>query len=68
MDDTLIDMDTLREVLGGKNTPLHRATIHKHIKAGKLPKPLKIGGANRWLMSEIAEVIEAAKASREVSA
>jgi predicted DNA-binding transcriptional regulator AlpA len=39
---------------------LHRTTIHWLVKAGKFPKPIRIGGSCRW----IADEIEAFKAER----
>lgn len=66
-DDDLIDMEGVCTLLGGAKTPLHRATIFKHIRTGKLPKPLKIGGGNRWLKSEILAVIERAKLERDAA-
>ena len=39
-------------------------TLWRHVKMGKLPKPLKLGASSRWPQSEILDVIEQAKASR----
>jgi predicted DNA-binding transcriptional regulator AlpA len=31
---------------------INPATLYRHIRQGKLPKPVKIGGSSRWLRSE----------------
>ena len=40
------------------------ATTWRHVKAGLLPKPIKIGGNTRWVPEEVEAAIEAAKAAR----
>lgn len=43
---------------------LHPATIYAEIKAGRFPKPVKLGRSSRWPESEIAAWIEARKRER----
>ena len=40
------------------------STVWRRCGDDTLPIPLKIGHTTRWLYSEVAEVIEAAKAAR----
>ncbi len=42
-----------------------RATIWRRVADGGLPQPLKIGGLSRFVLSEIMDCIEAAKAARD---
>lgn len=37
----------------------------RHVRDGRVPKPLKMGALSRWPSSEILAVIEAAKAARD---
>ncbi|KAA0698553.1 helix-turn-helix domain-containing protein [Neorhizobium sp. P12A] len=39
-------------------------TFYRHLKDGKLPKPIRIGAHPRWPESEIIGVIETAKQQR----
>jgi predicted DNA-binding transcriptional regulator AlpA len=41
------------------------ATTWRHVKAGILPQPIKIGGLTRWIPEEVEAAIEAAKAARD---
>jgi predicted DNA-binding transcriptional regulator AlpA len=36
-----------------------RSTFWAHVKAGKLPQPVRIGGITRWKMVEIRRLAEA---------
>ena len=42
-----------------------RATIWRRVADGGLPRPVKIGGISRFVLSEIMDRIEAAKAARD---
>lgn len=44
------------------------ATVWRWATAGKIPKPVKLDGATRWVQSEIQGVIKEAKAQREAAA
>jgi predicted DNA-binding transcriptional regulator AlpA len=43
---------------------LSRASVWRHAASGKIPKPLKIGGAARWVSAEIEAVVLRAMAER----
>ena len=62
----LVDEPAACRIIGGENTPIHRATLWRGIKAGRFPKPLKIGpGTNRWRTGELFAVVEKAAAARD---
>jgi predicted DNA-binding transcriptional regulator AlpA len=42
-------------------------TLWRRVDAGTAPKPIRLGGTTRWPRSEILNLIELAKASREVA-
>lgn len=63
----LIDIERLRRVLGGEKTPLHRSTIFKAVKAGNLPKPIKVGKSNRWILSEVNAWLQARAKERDAA-
>ena len=46
----------------GRRLGISRPTIQRHVKAGVLPQPLKIGAATRWKLSAILAVMAKAKA------
>lgn len=37
---------------------VHRRTITRLVERGRFPAPIKIGGNNRWLRSDINKVLE----------
>lgn len=40
--------------IGGENTPIHRSTLWRGIRAGRYPQPLKRGTRiNRWSVDDI---------------
>lgn len=39
-------------------------TVQTHVAAGRLPRPLRIGRAVRWLPTEVSEAIKAMAAAR----
>jgi predicted DNA-binding transcriptional regulator AlpA len=47
---TVADLERLLRV--------HRRTIARMCKRGELPRPLKIGGSNRWKLSQIEEALD----------
>ena len=49
-------------------TALSRPTIYREMAAGNFPRPLRIGGNNRWPLAEIVDFIEARRALRDRSA
>ena len=38
---------------------INPATLYRHIRQGKLPKPVKVGGSSRWLLSECQAALQA---------
>lgn len=42
-------------------------TVWRHSRTGVLPKPIKLGGMCRWLLSELEEV-KAAKMAERIAA
>jgi predicted DNA-binding transcriptional regulator AlpA len=56
-------------IIGGDQSPIHRSTLYRGIRAGRFPAPIKIGiGTNRWRASELIALIEAAAAARKEAA
>jgi len=37
---------------------LHPSTLYRHIKQGRLPRPIKVGGSSRWLRTEVEAVLQ----------
>jgi len=37
---------------------INPATLYRKIRQGVLPKPVKIGGSSRWLLSECQEALQ----------
>jgi hypothetical protein len=65
----MMDVAETCRFFGGTNGPLHPTTLYKGIKAGRYPKPIKLGPmTSRWvlghcrtaLMKIIAEQSQAA--------
>lgn len=42
-----------------------RASVHRDVAAGLLPRPIKIGSSSRWIDTEIDGVIELARLQRD---
>jgi predicted DNA-binding transcriptional regulator AlpA len=41
------------EVFFGGTKPLHPATVYRHIRAGRIPPPIKLSpGCSRWSLAE----------------
>ena len=41
------------EVFFGGTRPLHPSTVYRHIRAGRIPPPIKISaGCSRWSLAE----------------
>jgi predicted DNA-binding transcriptional regulator AlpA len=63
---SLTDVQGACQILGGIHTPIHPATLYRGIKAGRYPKPIRVGGnTSRWLVGELQASIERAAAARE---
>jgi predicted DNA-binding transcriptional regulator AlpA len=53
----LLDCESVCRLLGGSR-PINPATLYRGIRAGRYPKPLKVGpGSSRWLRSECEAVL-----------
>ena len=50
----LLNRTEVCRLFGGINV----ATLYRHIRKGVLPKPVKVGGSSRWLLSECQEVLQ----------
>ena len=50
----LINRTEVCRLFGGINP----ATLYRHIRQGKLPKPVKVGGSSRWLLSECQAALQ----------
>jgi predicted DNA-binding transcriptional regulator AlpA len=48
----LLDRKEVCRLLGGSR-PINPATLYRHIRKGLLPRPIKLGGSSRWLLTEI---------------
>ena len=55
--DRLLDLKALCIKIGGTR-PVNPATIHRAVRAGTLPKPLKFGRVARWRECEVDAVLE----------
>jgi predicted DNA-binding transcriptional regulator AlpA len=50
--DHLLDRKAVQVFFGGTK-PLHGATVYRHIRAGRIPAPVKISaGCSRWSLAE----------------
>jgi predicted DNA-binding transcriptional regulator AlpA len=56
-DDERIDIRACCVMGGGTSSPLAPSTIYRLIKKMKWPKPHKVGGSSRWLLSEVKEAL-----------
>ena len=53
LDDRLLKVSDVQQVL-----QLSRSAVYAAIRAGSLPKPIKIGKASRWKVSQIATLMD----------
>jgi predicted DNA-binding transcriptional regulator AlpA len=44
----LLNRTAVCEYFGG----IHPATLYRHVRAGRVPKPVKVGSLSRWLRVE----------------
>jgi predicted DNA-binding transcriptional regulator AlpA len=55
----LIDVDAMCVLVGG-NRPVNRATIYRNVKAGRLPKPIRVSpNVSRWVRPAVVSVLKA---------
>lgn len=50
----IIKIDQVMQMLGVKKTAIYRM-----VSDGTLPAPIKVGGASRWILSEVENSIDA---------
>jgi predicted DNA-binding transcriptional regulator AlpA len=63
-DDELLDSETVCRLLGGSR-PINPATLYRGIRAGRYPRPIKVGpGSSRWLRSELETVLQSLAEAR----
>jgi predicted DNA-binding transcriptional regulator AlpA len=49
---TLLDREAVSRFFGGTK-PLHPATVYRHVRSGRIPRPIKISaGCSRWSLAE----------------
>ena len=58
MENHLLDRKQVCYLFGGSK-PINAATLYRHIRNGRVPKPVKIGGSSRWLLSECQAALQA---------
>ena len=56
MQTDLLDRVEVCRLFGGSK-PINASTLYRGIKAGKLPRPIHVGGSSRWLRSECEAVL-----------
>jgi len=54
----LLDKQAVCRMFGG-NRPINPATLYRHIRNGRFPKPIRIGGSSRWLRQECEAALQA---------
>jgi predicted DNA-binding transcriptional regulator AlpA len=67
LSDELLDKDTACRLIGGSK-PIDWSTFYRGIRAGRYPRPVKIGrSASRWLRSELQAAIDRLIAQRDAT-
>ena len=54
--------------LKAKGIDFNNSTLWRKTKAGKFPKPVRVGNRNGWLENEIDEYVESLIAERDAGA
>jgi len=57
MQSTLLDKAEVCRLFGGSK-PINPATLYRHIQAGRLPRPIKVGGSSRWLREQVEAALQ----------
>ena len=61
----LLDADATCRFFGGSR-PINPATLYRGVKAGRYPRPIKVGpGMSRWIKSECEEARQHMIAERD---
>ncbi len=58
MENHLLDRTGVCHYFGGSNRPLNPSTVYRHIRNGRIPKPIKVGGSSRWLREECEAALQ----------
>lgn len=68
--DTAFDHDDplLRDVEACEILGISKPTFWRWVRAGTLPKPLKLGSLSRWPRSDMTKFIQRAASQRETAA
>ena len=53
----LLDKVEVCRLFGGTR-PIHPATLYRAIRAGRYPRPIKVGRSSRWLREECTAVLQ----------
>jgi predicted DNA-binding transcriptional regulator AlpA len=61
---TLLDRRAVCEMFGGSK-PINAATLYRGIRHGRFPRPIRIGGSSRWLLSECEAVLRGMMEARQ---
>jgi predicted DNA-binding transcriptional regulator AlpA len=62
----LLDKRAVCRMFGGSR-PINAATLYRHIRKGRFPKPVRVGGSSRWLRTECEAVLQAMVDGRAAS-
>ncbi|MER8574561.1 hypothetical protein NKG99_24245 [Mesorhizobium sp. M1409] len=61
-DDDLVTADVACQIIGGRHSPINKATLYRLISRGRVPKPIHPApGISRWRYGAILAVIAAAE-------
>lgn len=63
-----VEEATACKIIGGENTPIHRSTLWRGIKAGRYSRPTKVAPrTNRWSASALIADVERTAVERAES-
>lgn len=54
----------VRDTEAARMLDMGRSTFREAVRNGKLPNPIKIGGATRWLVSDLQQHLQAMRTTR----
>lgn len=61
----LVAVDGACAIIGGRDTPIHKSTLWRGIRAGRFPRPIKLSSqCSRWRVDELVAALERAAAER----
>ena len=63
----LIDAEEACKEIGGKDSPIHAATLYRGVKRGLYPRPIKVGpNISRWNRPEIRAALKKLLEGRDI--